>query len=83
MAAIEDFLADVHAGGHELALAEIPAVFGLGVLFDQDAPWSEMLGQHLLPYHDNALLRSLEANRLANYLRVIDLQDGRIADDAG
>jgi hypothetical protein len=75
MSAVEDFLADVAAAGRTMALAEIPAVFGLGVLFDEDAPWSEALGQHLLPYHDNALLAALERNRLANYLRVIDLQD--------
>jgi hypothetical protein len=29
----------------------------------------------LLPYHQNKLLRSLEANRLVNYLRIIEIQD--------
>ena len=75
MTAIEDFLTDVHAAGRDLAFAEVPAVFGLGVLFDSQAPWSEALGRMLLPVHENALLATLERNRLANYLRVIELQD--------
>jgi hypothetical protein len=29
----------------------------------------------VLPYHENALLKRLEENRLANYLTVIELQD--------
>ena len=79
LTAVEDFIGHVHGQGRTLAFAEVPAVFGLGILFDQDAPWSESLGLHLLPYHDNALLRALEANRLANYLRVIEMQDERAA----
>ncbi len=75
LTAIEDFLANLYSEGRTLAFAEIPAVFGLGVLFSEDAPWSEALGQHLLPYHDNALLAALERNRLANYLKVIEYQD--------
>jgi hypothetical protein len=76
LTAIEDFVSELHEAGRTLAFAELPAVFGLGVLFDQDAPWSEALGQHLLPYHANPLLRALEETRLASYLRVLDLQDG-------
>ena len=72
LTAVEDF---VEAAERPLAFAEVPAVFGLGVLFDQDASWSEALGQSLLPYHQNGLIAALEANRLASYLRVIELQD--------
>jgi hypothetical protein len=72
LTAIEDFIA---AAGRDMAFAEIPAVFGLGILFDQGAPWSEALGQFVLPYHQSPLLASLERNRLANYLRVLELQD--------
>jgi hypothetical protein len=50
-------------------------VFGLGVLFAPDAPWSDQVAELVLPYHDNALLRRLEENRLANYLTVVDWQD--------
>lgn len=72
LTAIEDFVAQT---GRDMAFAEVPAVFGLGVLFDQDAPWSEALGSFILPYHQHPLLASLERNRLANYLRVLELQD--------
>ncbi|GLR93370.1 MULTISPECIES: class I SAM-dependent methyltransferase [Bradyrhizobium] len=75
MTAIDDFLADALRGGRELGFAEIPAVFGLGVIFDLDAPWSAPLADLLLPYHQNKLIGALEANRLRNYLRVLDLQD--------
>ena len=75
MTAIDDFLAEALREGREFGFAEIPAVFGLGVLFDLDAAWSNSLAELLLPYHQNKLLRSLEANRLVNYLRIIDIQD--------
>lgn len=75
MSAVEDFLAEALRDGKEYGFAEIPAVFGLGILFDLDAPWSAALADLLLPWHHNKLLRSLEANRLRNYLRVIELQD--------
>jgi hypothetical protein len=72
LTAIEDFMAQA---GRELAFAQIPAVFGLGILFDHHAEWSQALGRFVLPYHRNALIETLERNRLANYLRVIELQD--------
>jgi hypothetical protein len=72
LTAIEDFRAEA---GRDLVFAEVPAVFGLGILFDATAPWAEALGRALLPYHKHPLLASLEQNRLANYLRVIALQD--------
>jgi hypothetical protein len=75
MTAIDDFLAEALREGREFGFAEIPAVFGLGVLFDLDAAWSNSLAELLLPYHQNKLLRSLETNRLRNYLRVIEMQD--------
>jgi hypothetical protein len=75
--AIEDFISDVNAQGRELAYAEVPGVFGLGVLFSMDAPWSDSVANFLLPYHNNQLIAKLEENRLANYLRVIEIQDAR------
>jgi hypothetical protein len=72
LTAIEDFRAGC---GRDLVYAEVPAVFGLGILFDAAAPWAEALGRAVLPYHKHPLLASLEQNRLANYLRVIELQD--------
>ncbi|WP_338828446.1 class I SAM-dependent methyltransferase [Bradyrhizobium sp. 27S5] len=75
MTAIDDFLAEELAQGKEFGFAEIPAVFGLGVLFDMNAAWSASLAELVLPYHQNKLLRALETNRLRNYLRVIEMQD--------
>ncbi len=72
---IEDFLCDEAQAGRDYGFAEVPAVFGLGVLFSPDAPWSERVAEIVLPFHDNALLRRLEENRLANYLAVVDWQD--------
>ena len=75
LTAIDDFLAEELAQGREFGFAEIPAVFGLGVLFDMNAAWSAQLAELVLPYHQNKLLRALETNRLCNYLRVIEMQD--------
>lgn len=75
LTAVEDFLEDQHRNGRELGFAEIPAVFGLGILFDLEAEWSGAVAEAILPYHNNRLLRRLEENRLSNYLRVIELQD--------
>jgi hypothetical protein len=75
LTAIDDFLAEELVRGRQYGIVEIPAVFGLAVVFDLDAPWSGPLADLLLPYHDNKLLRALEHNRLRNYLRVIEYQD--------
>jgi hypothetical protein len=72
LTAVEDFVV-----GKENALvwACIPAVFGLGILFDRRAPWVETMKRFLLPYHMNPVLERLERNRLENYLAVIEWQD--------
>lgn len=81
LTAVEDFLEEQHRSGRELGFAEIPAVFGLGILFDLGAEWSGRVAETVLPYHDNKLLRTLEENRLHNYLRVIELQDTALQSD--
>ena len=75
MTAVDDFLAGALREGTEYGFAEIPAVFGLGVLFDMNASWSQRLAELVLPFHQNKLLQTLETNRLRNYLRVIEMQD--------
>lgn len=75
LTAVEDFCAQMRADGEELAWAYVPAVFGLGVLFAMDAPWSDAVASLILPFHRNRLLARLEDTRLANYLAVIDWQD--------
>lgn len=75
LTAVEDFLAEGRAAGQKLAYAHVPAVFGLGILFDAGAPWAEPVANLVFPWHDNALLATLEQNRLRNYLAVIEWQD--------
>lgn len=75
LTAVEDFITAARGEDRPLAYAHIPAVFGLGVLFDMDAAWSPDVAMLLAPFHDNSLLASLELNRLRNYLKVIEWQD--------
>jgi hypothetical protein len=82
LTAIEDFRDATGTAERPLAWAYVPAVFGLGILFDSTAPWAADVAQLVLPYHDNRLLASLERNRLANYLAVIDWQDRHAALEA-
>ena len=75
LTAVEDFLAEADTEERSLVFAHIPAVFGLGVVFDASAEWAEDVAGLLLPYHQNDLIAKLEVNRLTNYLTVIDWQD--------
>jgi hypothetical protein len=70
LTAIEDFV----AAREGLRLAVVPAFFGLGVLWHEDAPWAGAVAQLLDPWDRNALLERLEANRvlhLASHRRQI------------
>lgn len=60
LTAIEDFVAD----HDELALAIVPAFFGLGVVWRRDAPWAGELGQLLAPWDRHPVLERLEGNRV-------------------
>jgi hypothetical protein len=90
LTAIEDFIEQAQAqgqadGGDEprhLLYAHIPAVFGLGILFDASAEWAEDVAAMVLPYHENELIASLEVNRLRNYLAVIEWQDRQVGNRA-
>ncbi|WP_033921504.1 class I SAM-dependent methyltransferase [Sphingomonas sp. 37zxx] len=75
LTAVEDFIAESTASGRPLAFAHVPAVFGLGILFDVEESWSAAIAELVAPYHDNPLLASLEQNRLRNYMKVIEWQD--------
>lgn len=75
LTAVEDFIEAERAKGRELAWAHVPAVFGLGILFDATAPWSGDVALHVAPFHNNALLAAMERNRLRNYMKVIEWQD--------
>jgi hypothetical protein len=71
LTAVEDFMAE-RTG---LRFVRLPAVFGVGFLFAEDAPWAEAMTEHVGPLHEHPLLAALERNRLALYMRVLELQD--------
>lgn len=77
LTAVEDFLRESHAAGLDLAWHHVPGVFGLGVIHSHRSAWGAAVDGLLAPWHDNPILASLEANRLANYLAVIEWQDAR------
>ena len=71
LTAVEDFLAE----HEELRLVQVPAVFGLGVVYSAQAPYAGELGELLAPLDRAPLLERLERNRMDLYLRVLELQD--------
>ena len=75
LTAVEDFIDEVRSEGGGIAFARIPAVFGLGILFDTEADWAPALSGLVIPFHENRLIQRLEENRLRNYLAVVDWQD--------
>jgi hypothetical protein len=81
LTAVEDFL-ESRPG---LTLARVPSVFGLGILYPPEAAWGPAVDAIVAPYHDNPLLQRLERNRLALYLKVLELGDdlGRAHDAMG
>ncbi|MEO1729514.1 MAG: class I SAM-dependent methyltransferase [Pseudomonadota bacterium] len=78
LTAVEDFLKIADTEDRPLFYVHVPAVLGLGVIFDANAAWAGALAEFLLPYHANPLIARLEENRLRNHLEVIAWQD-RIA----
>jgi methyltransferase family protein len=59
LTAVEDFV----EGREDLQLAVVPAFFGLGAVWQRDAPWADAVAQLLEPWDRNPLLERLEANR--------------------
>jgi hypothetical protein len=60
LTAVDDFV----AAREGLRLAVVPAFFGLGVVWDTAAPWSDAVAAVLEPWDRNPLLARLEANRV-------------------
>jgi len=79
LTAVEDFIDGARSEARPLAFANVPAVLGLGVLFDASAPWAGKVASIVQPWHNNELIASLELNRLRNYLAVIEWQDRQAA----
>ncbi len=62
---IEDFIAE----SDRLRLAVVPAFYGFGVLWHQDAPWASGLQTVIEPWDANPVLAALESNRLEHLAR--------------
>lgn len=75
LTAVEDFLKEADTDERPLFYVHVPAVLGLGIIFDANAIWAGALAQFLLPFHANPLIARLEENRLRNWLEVVDWQD--------
>ena len=60
LTAVEDFVAE----HDELRLAVVPAFFGLGVVWRQQAPWAAAVADVLDRWDRNPLLERMEANRV-------------------
>ena len=60
MTAIEDFMAE-HTG---LRLAVVPAFFGFGLIWHEDAPWAAAVADWIRPFDRNRVMERLEANRV-------------------
>ncbi len=75
LTAVEDFLKEADTEQRPLFYVHVPAVLGLGIIFDAKADWAGALAEFLLPFHANPLIAKLEENRLRNWLEVVDWQD--------
>ena len=64
LTAVEDFVSE-HAG---LRLAVVPAFFGFGVLWHEDAPWAGAVADIIGPWDRHPVLERLEANRVVHLL---------------
>ncbi len=64
LTAIEDFV----EGRDRLRLAIVPIFFGFGVLWREDAAWSSEVARILEPFDRNPILERLEANRVAQMI---------------
>ncbi|HEX2191659.1 MAG TPA: class I SAM-dependent methyltransferase, partial [Acidimicrobiales bacterium] len=75
LTAVEDFLAE----RPELDMRVVPCIFGLAVVFRRESPHAGALVELLDPYAGNPLLERLERNRVALYLRVLEVESALVA----
>ena len=62
LTALEDFVGE----GRGLRLAVVPAFFGFGAVWHEDAPWASAVASIVEPWDRNPLLERLEANRIVH-----------------
>jgi hypothetical protein len=60
LTAVEDFVSE----RKDLRLAVVPAFFGFGILWREDAPWADTVAETAALWNRNPLLERLEANRV-------------------
>jgi hypothetical protein len=73
LTAIEDFT-DERQG---LRLAVIPAFFGLGLIWPEDAPFAEAVAEIVTSWDRNPVLERLEADRIANIVDRVRLVESK------
>ncbi|HUZ29379.1 MAG TPA: class I SAM-dependent methyltransferase [Solirubrobacteraceae bacterium] len=61
LTAVEDF---IEAHEERLRLAVVPTFYGLGLLWEERAPYSDRLARQLEPWHESPHLARLERNRV-------------------
>lgn len=69
LTAIEDFMSE-RSG---LRLAVVPAFFGLGVLWPEDASWADGVKALVAPWDRNPMVQRLEENRIWHLIARLDL----------
>ena len=78
LTAIEDFM----SRGEGLRLVRVPAFFGFGVLWAQNAPYADALNDILDPFDQNPVIARLEANRVAHLISALGAENrGRELED--
>jgi SAM-dependent methyltransferase len=77
LTAVEDFI----AARDGLRLAVVPAFFGFGALWHEEAPWAGDVARVVEPWDRHPVLERLEANRVAHlaaaYIRGRELEEER------
>ncbi len=68
--AVEDYMSSREG----LHLAVVPAIFGLGILWAEDAPYADALAEFVGPLDANPVLERMERNRLELYVAVLRSQ---------
>jgi SAM-dependent methyltransferase len=76
LTAVEDFV----AAREGLSLAVVPAFYGLGVVWPNDAPWAEAVAAIVEPWDRNPLVERLEANRVY-HVATTSVETGRLEDE--
>ncbi|MBR0550967.1 hypothetical protein [Stakelama marina] len=70
--AVEDMVSERSDMGAALTWAHLPALNGLGALFDTDAEWAPRLAGALANYHTSSIIAAMSARQIREYLAMLD-----------